>query len=328
MCRPTPHDGRRLLPVVLCSFAVALCGAGAAHAQSCSIGAASGNYGIVDILSGLKVDTSATFAISCTGLANQVVRTCVEFSPGQTNAAGNRRLAAGTQRLVHEIYANPSRTTIWGSWGLSTTTYGLYPFGQTVDITLNSSGSGSVTLTAYGSVAANQTTSGPGSYVWTMSTAPAIGYDYRGSASCPTGTKQAISSGSTWTATIQANCQVSVANLSFGTVGLLNANTDSSSDISVTCTNGTPYNIGLGAGTGAGATVANRKMKSGSTTILYSLYTSNSYSSVWGETIGTDTQSGTGAGSSQVYTVYGRVFAQPTPAPGTYSDTIVLTVTY
>jgi spore coat protein U-like protein len=38
--------------------------------------------------------------------------------------------------------------------------------------------------------------------------------------------------------------------------------------------------------------------------------------------------SGTGIGSSQNYTVYGRVQAQTTPAPGTYTDTITVTVTY
>ncbi|WP_409528142.1 spore coat protein U domain-containing protein [Rhizobium sp.] len=37
---------------------------------------------------------------------------------------------------------------------------------------------------------------------------------------------------------------------------------------------------------------------------------------------------GTGTGSPQTLTVYGRVPAQNTPAPGTYSDTVVVTVSY
>jgi spore coat protein U-like protein len=48
----------------------------------------------------------------------------------------------------------------------------------------------------------------------------------------------------------------------------------------------------------------------------------------WGNTVGTDTVAGTGNGSGQVYTVYGQISAQTTPAPGTYNDTITVTITY
>jgi hypothetical protein len=106
------------------------------------------------------------------------------------------------------------------------------------------------------------------------------------------------------------------------------ANVDQSSTVQVQCTNTTPYNIGLNAGTGAGATVAVRKMTSGGATINYSLYTDNGRTTVWGNTVGTDTVSATSSGASQSYTVFGRVPAQTTPAPATYTDTITVTVTY
>ncbi|MCR6502850.1 spore coat protein U domain-containing protein [Shinella sp. CPCC 101442] len=38
--------------------------------------------------------------------------------------------------------------------------------------------------------------------------------------------------------------------------------------------------------------------------------------------------SGTGSGSQQDITIYGRVPAQNTPLAGTYTDTVVVTVTY
>jgi len=47
-----------------------------------------------------------------------------------------------------------------------------------------------------------------------------------------------------------------------------------------------------------------------------------------GNTVSTDTVAATGNGASQSYTVYGRVPAQTTPAPGTYTDTVTVTVTY
>lgn len=129
--------------------------------------------------------------------------------------------------------------------------------------------------------------------------------------------------------TITAQCIInSAANLNFGSQGILSSNVDQSSTLSVQCTNTTPYNIGLDAGTGTGATVAVRKMTSGANTINYSLYTDAARTTVWGNTISTDTVAATGNGSAQNYTVYGRTPSQTTPAPGAYADTITVTVTY
>jgi len=148
-----------------------------------------------------------------------------------------------------------------------------------------------------------------------------------------------VSSGSAFAATatttfqsqivIQAQCLIlSASTLDFGTQGVLSANVDQTSTIAVQCTNTTPYNIGLDAGTGAGASVATRKMTSGGATVSYSLYTDAGRSTVWGNTVGTDTVSATGNGASQSTTVFGRVPVQTTPAPGTYNDTVTVTVTY
>ena len=129
--------------------------------------------------------------------------------------------------------------------------------------------------------------------------------------------------------TITASCTVnSAATLNFGTQGVLTTNVDQTSTIQVTCTNTTPYNIGLNVGTGAGATVASRKMTSGGNTVNYTLYSNAGRTTVWGNTVGTDTVAATGNGSGQNYTVYGRVPPQAAPAPGTYTDTITVTVTY
>jgi spore coat protein U-like protein len=130
--------------------------------------------------------------------------------------------------------------------------------------------------------------------------------------------------------TITASCTiVSTATLNFGgSVGVLTANVDVSTTLQVQCTNTTPYNIGLNAGIGTGATVASRLMTSGANTITYSLYKDSGHVTVWGNTVGIDTQAATGTGAAQTYTVYGRIPPQTTPAPATYSDTITVTVTY
>ena len=130
--------------------------------------------------------------------------------------------------------------------------------------------------------------------------------------------------------TIQATCRiVSASTLDFGTQGVLSADVDQTSTINVQCTNTTPYNIGLDAGTGSGSTVTTRKMTSGAAnTINYSLYSNAARTTNWGNTVGTDTVAATGTGASVGHTVYGRVPAQSTPAPATYTDTVTVTVTY
>ncbi len=129
--------------------------------------------------------------------------------------------------------------------------------------------------------------------------------------------------------TVTSSCVInSAATLNFGSHGVLVSNVDGTSTLRVQCTNGTPYNIGLNAGTGSGATVAVRKMTHGSVTINYSLYRDNGRTTVWGNTVGTNTVAGTGNGAAQSYTVYGRVPPQSTPAAATYTDTITVSVTY
>jgi len=142
---------------------------------------------------------------------------------------------------------------------------------------------------------------------------------------------QATTTTSTFTVqiTITASCVInSATTLNFGSQGVLTANVDQTSTIAVQCTNTTPYNIGLNAGTGSGATVAVRKMTSGGNTINYALYSDSGRTTIWGNTVGTDTVAATGSGASQSYTVYGRVPPQMTPAPATYTDTVTVTVTY
>jgi spore coat protein U-like protein len=143
---------------------------------------------------------------------------------------------------------------------------------------------------------------------------------------------QAATTTSTFTVsiTLVATCTInSASTLNFGnSVGILSAALPGTSTLSVTCSNTTPYNIGFDAGTATGATVTTRKMTSGANTVSYGLYSDSGHTTNWGNTVGTDTVAGTGNGAAQSYTVFGQVPIQTTPAPGTYTDTITVTVTY
>jgi spore coat protein U-like protein len=69
-------------------------------------------------------------------------------------------------------------------------------------------------------------------------------------------------------------------------------------------------------------------MTGGGETIDYQMFKDAAYTENWGDTVSTDTVSGTGIGTEQSFTVYGRVPAQTTPATGTYTDTVTVTVTF
>ena len=88
------------------------------------------------------------------------------------------------------------------------------------------------------------------------------------------------------------------------------------------------FNVGLNQGTTSGGTVAIRKLTSGSATLDYLLFSDSGRTANWGNTVGTDTVAKTGNGSAQSTTVYGRIPAQTSPAPGAYSDTVTVTVTF
>ena len=129
------------------------------------------------------------------------------------------------------------------------------------------------------------------------------------------------------TATVQATCLISATNLAFGTyTGVQIAAT---STISITCTNTSPYNVGLNPGTAPGATVTTRKMTGpGGALLAYALYQDAGHTINWGQTVGTDTEAGTGNGSAQALTVNGLLTAGQFVTPGSYVDTITATVTY
>jgi spore coat protein U-like protein len=139
--------------------------------------------------------------------------------------------------------------------------------------------------------------------------------------------------------TIHAECVInSTSTLNFGSLGVLGgsggtANNDSTATVAVQCTDTTPFDIGLDAGTTTGGSTTTRKLLNqaqGSTaTVNYTLWQDAGHTTTnWGNQVGTDTMSLTGDGTSHTYTVYGRIPPQMTPAPGTYADTITVTVTY
>jgi spore coat protein U-like protein len=297
-----------------------------AQAQSCTVAIASGSYGNVNVLSGAAADSTSTITVTCTGNTNATVRLCIEMGAGiSPTHAGKRALSNGAKFLDHEFYSDPSRTQLWGSWGAVVTAYGSGGVAQ--DLALGASGSASRTFILYARVLANQKTAAPLAYSWNGAS-PGIIYGYRGAATCPTGSKTTYAGSTVWTATVLANCAVSATGVNLGSSGPIQSNVDAAGTVTVQCTSSTPYAVALNGGNAGASDPTKRKMSKGAETITYGLYQNSARTQPWGMSAGSNTVGGTGTGSGQALTVYGRVASQTTPSPGTYTDSVVVTVTY
>ncbi|KQR78651.1 spore coat protein U [Burkholderia sp. Leaf177] len=131
--------------------------------------------------------------------------------------------------------------------------------------------------------------------------------------------------------TLQANCTIAATPLNFGTNGVLAAAINQQTTLAVTCTNTTPYNVGLDGGNVSGSTVAARLLAgtatgNTATTVGFQLYQDAGRTTLWGNTQGTNTVAGTGTGAAQSISVYGQVPAQATPRPDLYQTTVTATV--
>ena len=133
----------------------------------------------------------------------------------------------------------------------------------------------------------------------------------------------------TVTATVINECTIGAAALTFAqNLGIIDTNVDATSTITLTCTSGTNYQIGLDAGTGLDSTITNRQLSSGTTNKLaYQLYRDPTRMALWGNAT-PDWATGTGTGSAQTLTVYGRIPPQSTPPQGTYTSVVTVTINY
>lgn len=136
------------------------------------------------------------------------------------------------------------------------------------------------------------------------------------------------------TATVVSSCTVAGTTLNFGNnIDPLAATPplDSTSTLTVSCTNTTPYTVALNAGGNAGgaANFGARAIKNGSSLLTYQLYRDSGHATVWGDgTNSSSVASGTGSGSSQTINIYGRLPSLAGAIPGSYTDTVTVTISY
>ena len=116
---------------------------------------------------------------------------------------------------------------------------------------------------------------------------------------------------------------------------------DSSGTVTINCSKGAldilpltvHYTVDLSRGGSSG--FSPRAMKSGSNSLNYNLYTDVLHTTLWGDTTGGTSHADATlilplilGSANGIHTVYGRIFASQNVVPGSYSDTVVVTISY
>lgn len=319
----------RLLWLALLFAAGAMLAPNTARAQTCSASITDIDFGTVNPLSTSAVDALATLRITCTSIPrNAAVKICASISDGSGGSSGAVRLLRGpsSATMSYQLFQDANRTRGWGATDNN-------QLGTVPAFTLGNGTSTSATgaTSIYARLFGGQSTAAPGSYVSSYTGAETAftyaAYTSGATANCDgfagTGVVRPTFDVS---ATPAAGCSITSTDLTFPTVGVLTSSVQAEASLGVTCTNRTTYSVTIDNGvTGTGPTT--RRMTSAAgTAITYGLYRNSARTLPWGGS--GQTLSGTGTGTTQTTPVYGLVPAQATPAPVSYSDRVVVTVTY
>ena len=134
--------------------------------------------------------------------------------------------------------------------------------------------------------------------------------------------------------TVAAACSINGTGLNFGSY--VGSQLTSTGTITVTCSQDRPYNVTLDRGLNLQGGIRGLRDINSQTfavALQYFLYKDSALTQEWGDsgfagtyTLGTSVP-GTGTGSPQTLTIYGKLLAdQLGAAPGTYTDTVVATL--
>jgi len=134
------------------------------------------------------------------------------------------------------------------------------------------------------------------------------------------------------TITIDATCAIATNPVAFGVQEAEPGNIDEDAALTVNCTNGTAYQVGLSGGNGGDTSARVMTLDGGTDTIGYQLYKDAARTDVWGNVVGSDTVldtgDGFGADTGILHTVYARATITGAEVAGDYSDTVTATVTF
>ena len=336
---------RLLTGLVLCAALWGLPAREAAAAPSCTGTMSNLNFGDVDLVSGGSLTATATATWRCENDANGVryMRVCFNIGDGSASIAsgGNHwnprilRDSAGNEMDVQ--FYQGATGAIWGS----STQVIADPYDVVVTLPpRNNSNSPSVTSGTFdlrGVILTGQAGLPNGSYTSSFAgNHTALRYTAASTSSSGIGDcNSATTDGGTFAFSVAANvvksCVVTADPLDFGSVdGIVSsANIDAQTTIYLTCSRPTAYRVLLiPSNNSTTGTSAMKGLSSGNAdTVPYQLYRNAARSQQWGNQTA-NSPTGTGTGTAQSLTVYGRVPGLPNVRPDNYKDTVTVSVTY
>ena len=272
----------------------------------CSVSSSGIVFSPYDSQTKAAVDGAGTISVTCTG-SGTTNTVSLTLTGGNGGTCTGRRMTSGANNLTYQVYRNAGRSNAFcdGSNRL------------TFNISFAAGSPQTVVQTMYGRVTAAQNP------VYSPSYTDSLAVTLRSGTTGPVlATTTAPISGS-----VAPICTVTAGTLGFGSY-VQTAASLSTALVTVNCSNGAPYQIGLGGGLNLLGTTR-RMAGPGAERLSYELYSDSGRTIAWGDggALGARVAV-TGNGANQARTVYGRIPAGQAPAPGSYADTVVVTVEY
>jgi spore coat protein U-like protein len=282
---------------------VLLPGSASAGINSCSVQSSGMVFSSYDTQTRAAVDGTGTITVTCTGdgASNSL---SLNITGGNNGACSPRQMRSGANNLNYTIFQNAGRTLNFCD--------GASRFDINMDFSTGATQTR--TYTMFGRVASGQNPAF-GSY------SDSVSISLKRGGSTIAGTTAAISG------TVSPICSVTAGTLGFGTY-TNSAAALAAASVTVNCSSGGAYQVSLGAGSWASG--GSRRMAGPASSFLsYQLFQDSARTVAWGDGAAHGARvSGTGSGSNQVLTVFGRIPAGQTAVPGTYTDSVVVTVEY
>jgi spore coat protein U-like protein len=296
-------------------------------AQVCNFTFTNVNFGNIGIGPGGTPSTSSTFTANCSGSPNRTITICPNIGDGTGGSSGGSpRLLLNGAATIPFDFIQPNGQ-VWGSY--------VWPYAARppiLSLTLNSQGTGALSQSVQAIISGSIASAPTGLYTSNYAANHTlIDYGYAPGQNCNVATARKTQAPFVVQANNVATCNLSTTPLDFGTLSGLTTAQVATGQIGITCTRNANYTISLSNGINGGAGPTARRMVSISSpgsAITYGVYRDASHVQPWGQTIGSDTVSGVGTGLQQNIVAYGYLPAQGNPAPASYSDTVVVTVSY
>ncbi len=283
------------------------------------------------------IDVSSNLSYTCTGNTNTTywVTVCFNIADGPLGVSGGLRQMSGPGGNVRfQLYRDAARSQVWGA--INSTNFPTPVQPASFKLIGKASGSGSIPI--YGRLFGGQANASAGSYTTSFSFPNVqITGSLQSSNSAGNCGNSGTDAGGFASFAVNAayvnSCTVTANDLDFGiqNASSVNVGPTGNGSVSVTCSKGAPYTIGLkpnstnstvGAGTMGGLTSGNTD------TVPYQLYSNAGLTSVWGDAPGSNTIPGTGTGAVQpAISIYGKV-PSANFTPDSYKDTVTVRVNY